>query len=212
MNIAISSVLSIAASLVVAYLLGSIPTAYIVGKARKVKDIREVGTRNMGAMNTFYSVGFWWGAAVLAVDIGKGVLAVLLANILTGSELAVVLAGAAAILGHRFPVFLKFRGGKGGATTLGVLFYLIPWGIPICVGLFGLLLLVTRAPTISYSLAFVSFPLAAWLVLHRLDLVLYSILLVMIPLVIYVPRILEMRRKAGSWRHVFRRRNLADRF
>ena len=202
----------IIAALVIAYLLGSIPTAYIIGKLHKIEDIREVGSRNMGAMNTIYSVGFWWGAIVLLVDIGKGVTAVVIADMFPVSELAVVLAGAAAILGHRYPVFLKFRGGKGGATTLGVLFYLIPWGIPVCVALFGVLLLVTRAPTISYSLAFVSFPLAAWLIMHRLELVLYSILLVMIPLVMYIPRILEMRQKAGSWRHVFYRKNLTDRF
>jgi len=74
------------------------------------------------------------------------------------------------------------------------------------------MLLVTRAPTISYSPAFVSFPLVAWFVLHRSELVVYSILLVMIPLVMYIPRILEMRQKAGSWQHVLYRNNLKDRF
>lgn len=202
----------IAGSIVGAYLLGSIPSAYLVGKARKVTDIREVGTRNMGAMNVFYSVGFWWGMLVLLADIGKGMAAVAIAHTLSHNEAVVLLAGLMAVMGHGFPVFLKFRGGKGGATSIGVLAYLMPWGIPAYAGLFGLLLLVTRVPTISYSLAFICFPFIGWFVNHRWELVVYSAVLLIVPFVKYIPRIAEMRQRAGSWRRVLRRQNLKDRF
>ena len=115
--------LLIAVTLIGAYLLGSIPTAYIIGKFRKGTDIREVGSKNMGAMNVIYNVGFWWGALVLAIDIGKGVIAMFIAKVLNIPELAYYATGVVVILGHNFPVFLKFRGGKGGATAVGVLSY-----------------------------------------------------------------------------------------
>ena len=82
------TVFLIAVTLIGAYLLGSIPTAYIIGKFRKGTDIRKVGSKNMGAMNVIYNVGFWWGALVLAIDIGKGVIAMLIAKHLKIPELA----------------------------------------------------------------------------------------------------------------------------
>ncbi len=78
----------------------------------------------MGAMNVFYKVGFVEGILVLAVDVGKGAGAVALARYLGVQEIVQLMAGMAAVLGHSFPIFLKFRGGKGGATLIGVLVYL----------------------------------------------------------------------------------------
>lgn len=203
--------LLIALALVIAYLLGSIPTAYIIGRLRKGTDIREVGSRNMGAMNVFYTVGFWWGALVLAVDIGKGAAAVAIADALGIPQLAQFFAGGAAVLGHSFPVFLKFRGGKGGAASLGVFFYMMPWGIPICMAVFGIALLITRYPTFSYSLSLACFPFVGWLIYDRWELAVFSVLLLAVLLIRYVPRLKEMRGKARNWGHVFRRRGLEDR-
>ena len=133
----------ITVTLIGAYLLGSIPTAYIIGKFRKGTDIRKVGSKNMGAMNVIYNVGFWWGALVLAIDIGKGVIAMFIAKILNIPELAYYATGVVVILGHNFPVFLKFRGGKGGATAVGVLSYLMfPFGFLVGLGVFALLMLM----------------------------------------------------------------------
>jgi len=204
--------LLIALAITAAYLIGSIPAAYIAGRLVKQVDIREVGSRNMGAMNTFYTLGFAAGLAVLAVDIGKGAAAVAVARGL-GVPLAVeMLAGAAAVIGHGYPVFLKFRGGKGGATCIGVLAFLMPWAIPFYAAVFGLGLLLLRFPTFSYSLAFLCFPLLAWLKYHSWEFLIYSAVLPLIPAIKYIPRVRELRARAGSWRKVLVRRNIKDRF
>ncbi len=139
----------VALAIICAYLIGSIPSAYVAGRLRKGTDIRQVGTRNMGAMNVFYAVGFVAGILVLAVDIGKGATAVALARYLGVSEVVQLLAGVTAVLGHGFPIFLSFHGGKGGATSLGILFYLMPWSIPFCVAIFGVILLIVELPSLS---------------------------------------------------------------
>ena len=211
--------LLIAASLIIAYLLGSFPSAYIIGRFRKGVDIRTVGSRNMGAMNTFYRVGFWYGILVLVLDIGKGAAAVAIAGALMrlGNPtdflllLIQLIAGVIVVLGHAFPVFLKFKGGKGGATCIGVLVCLMPWGVPAYLGLFLLMLLITRFPTLSYAVAFLCFPFLGWLVYHSGALVIFSVAILLIPGLLYIPRIKEMRSKSGSWKHLFFRRNLKDR-
>ena len=164
-------------------------------------------------MNVFYSVGFWWGVLVLAVDIGKGMAAMAIAEALIGREIVHFASGMLVVLGHAFPVFLKFRGGKGGASCIGVLVWLMqPWSWPIFGGLFGIIFLITRAPTISYSLTFVSMPLTAWFLFHRWDWVVFSIVLLLVPLIKYIPRIKEMRQKAGSWSRVIRRKSVKERY
>ena len=194
-----------------AYLVGSFPAAYIAGRLRKGIDIRRVGSRNMGAMNVFYKVGFVEGMLVLAVDVGKGAGAVALARYLGGQEIVQLLAGIAAVLGHSFPIFLKFRGGKGGATLIGILVYLMPQGVPIFLAIFGLGLIATRYPTLSYGVALLCFPFVAWLLYQKWELSVFSTGLVAFLLVRYIPRIREMRAKDGGWRHVFSRKGLRDR-
>jgi glycerol-3-phosphate acyltransferase PlsY len=201
----------IAIAIICAYLIGSFPSAYIVGRLRKGIDIRKEGSRNMGAMNVFYKVGFGEGLLVLAVDIGKGAAAVALARYLGTGEIVELLAGVAAVLGHSFPIFLKFLGGKGGATCIGVLAFLIPWGIPFYLAIFGVSLLITRYPTLSYSVAFLCFPLVGWLHYQKWELVVFSIGILLLPATRYIPRLKEMRAKGGSWKHVFRRKGLRDR-
>ena len=207
------TVFLIAVTLIGAYLLGSIPTAYIIGKFRKGTDIRKVGSKNMGAMNVIYNVGFWWGALVLAIDIGKGVIAMLIAKHLKIPELAYYATGVVVILGHNFPVFLKFRGGKGGATAVGVLSYLMfPFGFLIGLGVFALLMLITRFPTLSYGIGLLSFPFVGWLLYHKGNWVIFSAIVVAIPFIRYIPRLKEIYKKAGNLRHAVLRKNLKDRF
>jgi acyl phosphate:glycerol-3-phosphate acyltransferase len=198
-------------SIIAGYVIGSFPTAYIVSRLRKGVDIRQVGTHNLGAMNVFYKIGFAEGLLVLAVDIGKGAAGVALARLIGADLVVQMLAGVAVVIGHGFPVFLKFRGGRGGASCIGILAYLLPWGIPFYVCLFGLCLLITRFPTLSYSLAFLCYPFVGWLIYHSSSLVIYSIVLLIIPLLKYIPRIIEMRKQGGSWKHVVYRKNLNDR-
>jgi len=204
-------ILYIAIAIICAYLIGSFPSAYITGRLRKGVDIREVGSRNVGAMNVFYKVGFVAGLLVLAADIGKGAAAVALARWLGVPVVVQLFAGVAVIIGHCFPVFLKFRGGRGGATCIGVLVLLMPWGLPFYLAVFGLGLLLTRYPTLSYSAAFICFPFVAWLIYHSGALIGFSIGILLLPGIKYIPRIVEMRATGGSWRHVVQRKNLKDR-
>lgn len=205
--------LYIAIALVSAYLLGSIPSAYIIGKIRKKKDIREIGTRNMGAMNVFYEVGFWWGMLVLTVDICKGSAAMAIANNLDIPDIVYLISGGVAVLGHNFPIFLGFKGGRGGATAIGVLLYLMwPWSFPINAALFLVLFGITRAPTPSYAIAFICYPFISWFIFQRWDWIVFTVLLLIIPLIRYIPRLKEMRDRAGNWGRVFKRKSVSDRF
>ncbi|OGN90512.1 MAG: hypothetical protein A2158_02810 [Chloroflexi bacterium RBG_13_46_14] len=208
MNEVVSSIIAI----VCAYLLGSLPFAYIITRKIKGEDIREVGTRNMGAMNTIYRVGFGWGLLVLLLDMAKGALAILVARWLDTPENIQLVAAGVSVIGHMFPVFLKFRGGKGGATVVGILALLMPKAIPLAVGIFILALLLTRYPTFSYSLALLCVPFVAWLGYESGKWVLFSVILLLMVLIRYMPRLLEMRSTGGNWKRVFIRKGLKDRF
>ena len=206
-----NEIVSIAITMICAYLIGSLPSAYIAGRLGKGIDIRKTGSRSMGAMNVFYIVGFVPGLLVLAADIGNGVAAVALARWLGAPMIAQLFAGGAAVLGHSFTVFLKFRGGRGGATCIGVLIFLMPWGLPFYAAIFGLSLLITRYPTLSYSIAFLCFPFIAWLKYHSPALIAFSAGILLLPLIKYIPRVKEMHAARRGWRHVFLRKNLKDR-
>lgn len=206
-----NQILTITIAIICAYLIGSFPSGYIMGRLRKGIDIRQVGSRSMGAMNVFYQVGFVEGLLVLTVDIGKGAAAVALAHWLGVPMVAQLFAGVAAVLGHGYTVFLKFRGGRGGATCVGILAYLMPWGIPFYAFILGISLLLTRYPTLSYSVAFICFPFVAWLKYHSPELIAFSIGILLLPAIKYIPRLKEMRATGGGWRHVFLRKSLKDR-
>jgi glycerol-3-phosphate acyltransferase PlsY len=140
------NLLFLAISAILAYLIGSIPVAYIFGRVLKGIDIREHGSGNMGATNAFRVLGKWPGTMVLILDILKGVIPVtLLANAFGQSAaLSLVIISLAAVAGHNWTVFLGFKGGKGMATSLGVLIGLamqLP-GLRIVLGLATLTWLV----------------------------------------------------------------------
>lgn len=144
-----------------AYLVGSVPFGLIITRKVKGVDIREHGSKNIGATNVFRVVGKKWGTTVLFLDALKGYAACVLPAFL-GQNLSVpwqLLLGVSAILGHSFPVWLRFRGGKGVATSLGV-FWAIAW-IPTLVtfGLWGIVLAFTHVISISSLAAAVVFPL-----------------------------------------------------
>lgn len=120
------------------YLLGSIPTAYLVARWRAGVNIRYVGEGNVGARNVWHVVGPFWGFLVGFLDILKGFSAVMLAWALGASFYGAILAGPAAIVGHAFPLFLRFQGGKGVSTTAGVLIAWSPWSSLLALALFFL--------------------------------------------------------------------------
>jgi len=213
--------INIVIAIIIGYLLGSFPSAYLAGRLRKGIDIREVGSKNMGAMNVYYEVGPIEAALVSLADLGKGIGAVLLVRWLSGNPLIspfdflTGLTGVAAVIGHVFPVFLKFRGGKGGATAIGILLFLMPRAIPFLVIVFAIALLITRNPTFSYSLLLIVFPFVAWRIYfdtHGEDLIFFSIGLGIFLGIHYIPRLKEMHGKTGGdWRKVIKRRSLKDR-
>jgi glycerol-3-phosphate acyltransferase PlsY len=149
----------------IAYLLGSIPTAVWVGKRFYNLDVREHGSKNAGATNTFRVLGKKPGIAVLAIDVIKGLLAVLLPQfVLTNfSHDALInvkiVTAILVILGHVFPVFAGFRGGKGVATSLGVIFALHPPAAFICLGIFFLVFVISHYVSLGAMVTAVCFPL-----------------------------------------------------
>jgi glycerol-3-phosphate acyltransferase PlsY len=201
-----------AVAIVCGYLLGSIPSAYLAARIKKGIDIRNVGSRTVGALNVYYEVGLAAGILVLLIDIGKGIAAVLLARWLGVDLIFQLLAGLAAVLGHIFPVFLKFHGGRGGATTIGVLLILLPKAIPFWLGTCVIVLLITRNLTFCYSMGFICFPVVAGLIYGDVSLVAFSLGLPLFLGIRYIPRLSEMRSKTGgSWWKVISRGSVKER-
>lgn len=113
-------------AIIVAYLLGSIPTGYLITRQTRGVDIREIGHHYSGAKNVYMEVGRVAGAATAIGDIAKGALAILQTKFVEVPDAALVLIGLAVIAGHVWPIFLQFRGGAGFATALGVTFAALP--------------------------------------------------------------------------------------
>lgn len=152
--------------IVIAYLIGSIPTAVWVSKAFFGIDIREYGSGNAGATNTFRVLGSRWGTFVMIIDMLKGVAAtslyILLPYYMSGANEwdrtnFMVGLGLAAVLGHIFPIWADFRGGKGVATLFGMILAIQPVVAVLCVGIFLLVLYLTRFVSLSSILASVAF-------------------------------------------------------
>jgi acyl phosphate:glycerol-3-phosphate acyltransferase len=158
--------LNIALAVIAAYLVGSIDFAVIVARMHGV-DIREVGSGNPGASNVIRSIGRGPGAMVLVLDTIKGVIGAAMGMIASGTADPQVewafLAGLAAVIGHCYPIFHKFKGGKGVATGLGVLFFTMPLvGLIIVVSWLILVKLTKTASISSLIVVFGTIPLAIW--------------------------------------------------
>ncbi len=151
-----------------AYLLGSIPSAYLVAKWSRGIDIRQYGSGNVGASNVFSVVSKRWAIPVTIFDIGKGALAVWVAELLGLGAAQQVTAGIMTIIGHNWPVFLRFQGGRGIFTTLGVVTMLSPK-----LGLIALIIAYILAPlrqvALGATLALVSLPFFSWFLSQPLD-------------------------------------------
>ncbi len=151
------------------YLVGSIPFGLLVARLFTGTDIRKAGSGNIGATNVARTLGAKWGILVLLLDALKGLLPVLLIPPLFVSpeslefDHARVLSGVATILGHMFPLWLGFRGGKGVATSLGVILVLGPWSTLVAVSGFALTFLLTRIVALSSIVAAVAFGVAQFI-------------------------------------------------
>ena len=145
-----------------AYLLGSVPAAYLVAKWRRGIDIRQYGSGNVGAANVLAVVSKRWSIVVTIFDVGKGALTVLVAQQLLGLGVAQQVAvGIATIIGHNWPVFLRFQGGRGIFTSLGVITMFSP-KLGLIVLVMSYLLAPFRQVSLGVSLSLVSLPILSW--------------------------------------------------
>lgn len=144
------------------YLLGSIPSGYILGKFSGV-DVRQVGSGNIGASNVARALGKWQGALTLVADALKGALPAALGIWLALAPRSIAGLAAAAFLGHLYPIFLKFRGGKGVATALGAMLVIAPPATALLVALFAVVVMLTRLVSLSSMIAAAAAPLAFWM-------------------------------------------------
>jgi len=148
--------------LVFAYLIGSVPTGYLLGSRAGI-DIRKAGSGNIGATNVARVLGKREGILTLLADAGKGYVAVWIAAHLQPAESLTALAGIAAFLGHLYPIFLKFRGGKGVSTAVGALLALAPLAVPILIAVFGATIAISRKTSLASMVAAAAAPVTLWL-------------------------------------------------
>jgi glycerol-3-phosphate acyltransferase PlsY len=192
----------IAAGLILgSYLLGSIPSAYILGRRAKKIDIRQVGDGNVGAANAYREIGPVSGITVLLADIAKGAVAILVAQALAAQSV-IFLAGLAVVVGHNWSIYLGFKGGRGEATAIGVLGTLLPQPTLILVGICLFPLWKTRNTMLAGTIIFALLWAVSWLMGASNALIYYSIGL---PCVVGLTHLLKTRhlpkliRKAGKY-------------
>jgi glycerol-3-phosphate acyltransferase PlsY len=154
----------------VAYLLGSIPSAVWLGKWLHGMDVREHGSKNAGATNSFRVLGKRTGIMVLLLDVSKGVLSMMVCRLILGdteSMLYQMIAAGICVLGHVFPVFAGFRGGKGVATSLGVFLGLNPLTAVTCMVVFLVVFLISRYVSLSSITAAFLLPFISFFIYHQ---------------------------------------------
>lgn len=191
------------------YLLGSIPFGYLLVRFFRKSDIRETGSGNIGATNVIRSGAKWLGIATLLLDAGKGAAAVLIGSALARHALAPpavvvnasAVAGLAAIVGHIFPVWLRFKGGKGVATGLGVFLALSPIATLASLAIFLLVFLSMRFVSLASILGAASFPLAAALLQRGLWTPAFAACVILGPALIIVKHSENIRRLIAGTEH-----------
>jgi glycerol-3-phosphate acyltransferase PlsY len=150
------------ASVVLAYLIGSVPFALLIAKRWGTPDLRQIGSGNLGATNVLRASGATAAVLVALLDIGKGAASVLLAQRMNGSSTTPAVAGLAAMVGHVYPIWLRFRGGKGVATACGVFAMLAPVAVPAALLVFLGSAWLTKYMSVGSVLASVALPPIAY--------------------------------------------------
>lgn len=194
-------------AILIGYLLGSVNSAYIVTRLVKGEDIRKLGGGNAGGRNVFRSVGFWAAVPVIIWDLGKGAGSVAIAYWLLDVpiyevNIYVLLTGIAVIAGHMWSIYLRFTGGNGLAAAIGALAMIIPWSLLIVFGIMGALSLLTRNPVLSLNIALLSLPLSSWFLEKEWLLVFFSITIIILMILNFVPTALAALADAGGMKHL----------
>lgn len=156
----------------ISYFLGNISFAYILGKLFVKKDVRDFGSGNAGATNAIRAFGKKIGIMVFIGDVLKGVIAVIIGRSI-GDQTGAYIAGAFAIIGHNWPVLLNFKGGKGVATTIGVMVFVNPFLTLICVVFGVIIIIITRTVSLGSILGMASAPIVAIAFVRPFDLELF---------------------------------------
>jgi glycerol-3-phosphate acyltransferase PlsY len=158
---------------IASYLLGSLPTSWIVVKLVKGQDLRKLGSGNLGATNLYRQLGWRWAVPAAVIDVAKGVVPVLVFGPRAGGgEIMALLLGLTAVLGHVFSLFVNFKGGKGVATGAGVLIGLAPWAALVAVVIWAVIVKVTGYVSLGSVVAAAVLVPALWLLYpDRRDLV-----------------------------------------
>lgn len=151
----------------IAYLLGSIPFGYLIVRRQRGIDVRSTGSGSIGATNVMRNLGVLGFVATFLLDAGKGTLAVVLASRMTGDDpTAVAAAAVAAVLGHCFPVWLRFRGGKGVATGVGVFIAIAPLQVVLALAIFAVVVAIWRYVSLGSIVATAAFPVLVYFMKH----------------------------------------------
>jgi len=183
-------------AIIIGYLLGSIPSAYIATRIAKGKDIRQLGGGNVGGLNVFREVGAIPALMVGLVDLGKGAAAVAIAYWALGltdlTQPWVLAAGLASVIGHNWMVWLKFSGGKGMGSTMGALAVLMPlygywYGVLIFLAIVAIPMAITRNTALSMGIGLVSLPFIAWLGTQSVPFIAWSIVLDILTVLKFLP-------------------------
>jgi len=191
-------------AVVLGYLLGSIPSAYIATRVATGKDVRQLGGGNVGGLNVYREVGVVPAAVAGIADVCKGAAAVAIAQWLLDVSPTFVLAAAlAAVIGHNWMVFLKFSGGKGMGASIGALFVLLPvYGYPLGLAFFfGVVLIpfiITRNVALSMGIGLLALPFISWLGMKSSPFIIFSVVLGLIILVKFLPTARAALARAGS--------------
>ena len=202
--------------IILAYIIGSIPTAVWVSKSVFGIDIRDYGSGNAGATNSFRVLGSKWGSFVMLVDVTKGVLATslyILIPFYLNNELArtnfMIALGMVAVLGHIFPIFANFRGGKGVATLLGMALAIQPMVALICLVVFLITLLSTRFVSLSSILAGVAFMVLILFIFKEKETIyrLFAIIVAMMVVVTHQKNISRLFKGTENKVPIFKNRN-----
>jgi acyl phosphate:glycerol-3-phosphate acyltransferase len=199
-----------------AYFFGSIPTAVWVGKAKYDLDIREHGSKNAGATNTFRVLGKKAGRVVLGIDVLKGAIAVLVPYVFLNYNFSApqltyvqLVASFLAVLGHVFPIFAGFKGGKGVATSLGVIFGLQPVAAGLCLIIFLIVFTVSNYVSLGSICAAISFSITLWLLWifkfsHTVSLPIVGSFLAMVVIFAHRKNIVRLRDGTESKMNLFK--------
>lgn len=189
---------SVAIACIVAYLLGSIPNGLVFGKLIWQVDLREHGSHNIGATNAWRTLGKGPGFLIFLLDFFKGFISVWLGSVLAGTPMAMVLAGICAIIGHSCSVFLKFKGGKGVATGLGVIVMLMPLPALIVFAVWLLIVKISGYVSLGSIIAAALVPILAWLQGYAMEYTVFGLLAAVFVIVRHKANIIRLLNGSES--------------